>query len=227
MTLSVLEDEEPDAEASASPVCCSTTDNADWPELVERIRRGEESGMEDLYRIFAKGVGYPFARQIGRRETQDRVHDTFLIVVNAIQSGELRDPCRLAGFVKTVVKRQIAAHIDTACKKRREERDSYIKTCVADRRITAEQRFAFGQKVELMRSVLNELSKRNRDILVRSYLNEQSPGRICQEMNLTETQFRLLKSRAKAQFGNLGKQRLHRGELLATMVRSAAMSRSN
>ena len=42
----------------------------------------------------------------------DKVHDTFLVVVQAIRRGELRDPQRLMGFVRTVVRRQVAAHID-------------------------------------------------------------------------------------------------------------------
>jgi hypothetical protein len=37
---------------------------------------------------------------------------------------------------------------------------------------------------------------------------EQPQQQICEEMNLTETQFRLLKSRAKARFGELGRRRL-------------------
>jgi hypothetical protein len=39
-------------------------------------------------------------------------------------------------------------------------------------------------------------------------LNGQRSAQICFEMELTETQFRLLKSRAKARFGMLGKRRL-------------------
>ena len=36
---------------------------------------------------------------------------------------------------------------------------------------------------------------------------EQSAEDICRDLNLTETQFRLIKSRAKARFGELGKRR--------------------
>jgi len=42
------------------------------------------------------------------------VHDTFVIVVQAIRKGELREPERLMGFVRTVVRRQVAAQIDHA-----------------------------------------------------------------------------------------------------------------
>ena len=35
----------------------------------------------------------------------------------------------------------------------------------------------------------------------------QTPEQICSEMDLTETQFRLIKSRAKARYGELGQRR--------------------
>ena len=59
----------------------------------------------------------------------------------------------------------------------------------------------------LMQRVLSELSDRDREILTRFYLQEQSQSKICQEMGLSETYFRLLKSRAKARFGELRKRK--------------------
>jgi len=46
--------------------------------------------------------------------------------------------------------------------------------------------------------------------LIRFYLHEEPQAVICEKMNLTVTQFRLLKSRAKARFGELGKRSLNR-----------------
>jgi hypothetical protein len=45
---------------------------------------------------------------------------------------------------------------------------------------------------------------------------------ICVEMGLTETQFRLLKSRAKARFGELGKRRLQQKALVPYFSRTSA-----
>ena len=45
-------------------------------------------------------------------------------------------------------------------------------------------------------------------MLTRFYLEEESAEEICRNMDLSETQFRLIKSRAKARFGELGKRRL-------------------
>ena len=51
-------------------------------------------------------------------------------------------------------------------------------------------------------------SERDREALTRFYLQKQSAETICAEMGLPTTQFRLLKSRAKARFAKLDKTRL-------------------
>src|SRR5205823_3440220 len=81
-------------------------------ELVERIRSGQTDGMEDLYQMFSKGIRFYLCRQLGPQDLDDKIHDTFVVVVQAIRKGELREPQRLMGFVRTIVRRQVAAHID-------------------------------------------------------------------------------------------------------------------
>jgi RNA polymerase sigma-70 factor (ECF subfamily) len=177
--------------------------------------------MEELYRIFAKGIRFFLCRQLGSQELDDKVHDTFLIVVQAIQRGDLREPERLMGFVRTVVRRQVASYIDQIVRVRREESDIEVSGRIPDRRSNPEQSLAFRQKVELMKSVLRELSDKDREILTRFYLNEQTQEQICEDMNLSDTQFRLLKSRAKARFGDLGKKKLQQRALMSVFLRSS------
>jgi len=200
-----------------------TTPNAiNWHDLVNRIQRSEDSGMEELYRLFARGIRYYLCRQLGHQELDDKVHDTFVIVVQAIRRGELREPDRLMGFVRTVVRRQVAAYIDEVVHSRRDELNLDLGVRVADRRHNPEQSAATRQKIELMLSVLRSLSDRDREILTRFYLDEQSQEQICQEMNLTETQFRLLKSRAKARFGEIGKRKLQQKPIVSVSLRTSA-----
>jgi len=194
---------------------------ANWKGVVERIQRGDESGMEELYRVFAKGVRYYLCRQLGKQELEDKIHDTFLIVVQAIQRGDLREPDRLMGFVRTIVRRQVASYIDQVVHSRREEADIEVGVRIADLTGNPEQTAAVQQRVDFMRSVLGRLSEKDREILTRFYLHEQTQEQICDEMRLSETQFRLLKSRAKARFGELGKKKLLQKPLLSFLVRTS------
>jgi RNA polymerase sigma factor (sigma-70 family) len=179
----------------------------DWSEIVARIRDGDPEAMEQLYAIFAKGIRYFLLRNLGADDLDDRVHDCFVIVTEAIRRGDLRDPARLMGYVRTVVKRQIAASIETAVTKRRsqvEYEESLFK--ITDWKDDPEQSLLARQRAEIARKVLTGISTKDREILQRFYVDEQPQEQICSEMGLTYNQFRLLKSRAKARFGDMGKR---------------------
>ena len=126
------------------------------------------------------------------------------------------------GFVRTVVRRQVAAYIESAVHTRREQADLETGITVADKKQNPEQEAILRQKTALMKSVLESLNQRDRDILVRFYLMEQPQEQICREMSLTETQFRLLKSRAKAKFGEIGKKKLTTSGIFSVFVRTQA-----
>src|SRR5579862_5662236 len=159
----------------------------DWAELVERVRRNDQAGMADLYRLFAKGIRFYLCRQLGAQEIDDKIHDTFLIVVKAIRRGDLREPERLMGFVRTVVRRQVAAHIDHLVHRRREHVNLDVGSRLADARRNPEQNAAFRQKTTLMVEVLRDMSERDREILTRFYLREQNQDQICDQMNMSKT----------------------------------------
>ena len=56
--------------------------------------------------------------------------------------------------------------------------------------------------------VLAALSARDREVLIRFYLHGQAAERIQADMGVTETEFRLIKSRAKAGFAARVQQRI-------------------
>ena len=179
----------------------------DWSRLVERIRSGDQDAMADLYEVFAKGIRYFLLRNLGPDELDDRVHDCFLAVAQAIQNGDLREPERLMGYVRTVVKRKVAASIEVAVHQRR-SRVEFEETLfiVSDWRDNPEAAVLARQRVEIARKVLSGVSRKDREILNRFYVLEQTQEQICLEMGLSYNQFRLLKSRAKSRFGELGKR---------------------
>ena len=205
----------------AEPAVVSTVD---WASLVEKIREDDPNGMEELYRMFSRGIRLYLCRQLGLQELDDKIHDTFLIVINAIKRGDLREPERLMGFVRTVVRRQVASHIDDIVHQRNNQMDLQTGFRIADGRLNPESRILDEEKVVIMEEVLAGLSVRDREILIRFYLNEQPQEQICEEMELTETQFRLLKSRAKARFGTLGRKRVGRKNLENKSMRASASS---
>lgn len=182
----------------------------DLVNLVARIQADDSTALEELYRIFARGIKFQICRQLGAQDLDDKVHDCFVIVVQAIRRGELREPDRLMGFVRTVVRRQIAAYIETVVHDRNQMTELETGRIIADFGRDPENSIMDREEADLAYRVLKGLSRRDREILIRFYLREEPQEVICRQMKLTETQFRLLKSRAKARFGELGRRRLAR-----------------
>lgn len=185
----------PDHPGSKTP-----DDSPDWGSVTTRIRNGDAAAEAELYSVFSRGIRYFIARQLGAEGLEDKVHDCFMIAIQAIRNGQVREPERLMGFVRTVVKRQVYV----AIKDRTEERarlcasDATVLDYAVHNDITPEHELHMKQRAELARAEVARLPAREREILSRFYLEDQSKEQICREMDLTETQFRLIKSRTKA-----------------------------
>ena len=145
-------------EAKSAVANTSSGPAIDWVALVAQIKNGEDAGLEFLYRQFSRGIRYYLCRHLGPEELDDRVHDTFLVVVQALRKGDLREPERLMGFVRTIVRRQVAAYIDQAVQTRRDQADIECGVAVVDGKRDPEQQAIARQKTELMKSVLESLS---------------------------------------------------------------------
>ncbi len=186
----------------------------DWAEMVDRVKANDPQGLEDLYVFFAKGARFYFCRHLGLDELDDRVHDSFLMVVESIKRGELREPERLMGFIRTILRRQVASYVRGAVEGRRDyaQLDAESEYCL-DFRGCPEERIIDLETVDIMERVMRGMTIREREILTRFYLLEQPPEQICQEMHINLTQFRLMKSRAKGRFGAMGRRSILRQSL--------------
>ena len=142
-----------------------------------------------------------------RRISTTRFTTIFLIITQSIQRGDLLEPDRLMGYVRTVVRRQVAAHIDGAVQARRNLQSIDPSLALSDHQPDPERRVIDQESQDVALRMLGGLNKRDREVLVRFYLKEQTVEEICRDLDLTETQFRLIKSRAKARYGELGRRR--------------------
>ena len=185
----------------------------DWKTVVEQIRAGQPPGEEDLYRTLATGARLFLQRRLGTQDVEDLVHDLFVIVVETIRRGDLREPERLMGFVRTVLHRQMSLGISRMIHKRENSINLESAAVLTAAEPTPEQRAVAHQKSAVMRQVLRKMKTREREVLTRFYFREESPERIRMQMGLTETQFNLLKSRAKARLTELVQRKLARNSL--------------
>ena len=182
----------------------------DWRVVVDQIRQGDPTGEETLYQNLVGGARLFLQRRLGTLDIDDKVHDLFLTIVEAIRRDEIREPERLMGFVRTVLYRQLNLAVSHIIKSRETTSGIEAADQLSGSGPTPEQQTLAHEKISLMKQVLREMSDRDFEVLTRSYIREQPQERICIDMGLTQTQFQLLKSRAKARLSELMRHRLAR-----------------
>jgi len=175
-----------------------------WTPLVERIRAGDDSAAEELYLRLSTGLRILIARQLGAQDVHDRIHDVFIAVLTAIHTGRLREPESLISFARGVMKRHVAGCIRELSKRRQQDSGVTSPDCIAAGHHNPEDAVLNQERTEIAYRALKRLRPRDREILTRFYLSDQTEERICEDMHLSSTQFRLAKSRAKAAFGEIG-----------------------
>ncbi|HEY2844500.1 MAG TPA: sigma-70 family RNA polymerase sigma factor [Bryobacteraceae bacterium] len=166
--------------------------------------------MREFYDIFCARSGGYLRRRLGAQDATDLAHDVFLVVVEAIRRDELRESARLMGFVRTVLQRRIATHLRATMRHRSCEQEIEDQVSLADCGMRPDHNVECRERAEMMQQVFSSLSSREREVLDRFYLQEQSAQQIRSEMRLTCTNYRVLKSRAKTKFGEAGRERLAR-----------------
>ena len=178
--------------------------------LVEGILSEDGGSVEQLFTGFKRGLTFYFERKFGAQEADDLVTETLMIVWKEVRAGSVREPERLAGFVMTVARRLGFRVVEQRTHSRQAESHIDHEPVVFNKLRTSsespEDSLIRAQQQTVMLTVLRSLSERDREVLDRFYLQEQSPEHIQSEMRMTETQVRLTKNRAKARFGLLGKR---------------------
>jgi DNA-directed RNA polymerase specialized sigma24 family protein len=181
------------------------TPEPNWAELVNKIIQNDPSGPKEVRRVFCGGVRYYFCRYLGPDDLENRVRNTLLIVAQGIRRGELGEPAHLSGYVLTIARGQVNAQIADHSRNRQPGPDrGHSAHDPARDREQDEVRRVNG---EAARKVLKGMSSRDREIMMRFYLREESADQICSEMGITEGEFCLLKAQAKARFERLSNKR--------------------
>lgn len=187
----------PDAIPQSSPAAaCPGVADADF---VQRIAGGDQPAIEELYRDLSKLVEPQVKYRLRGLDEGDLLHEALTIVVEQIRKGGLRNPAALRSYAGSVIRNLVAGRIVRAIWTRRRtvQADStlpQLHSASAD----PESLMLQQEQGELIRRGLKTLRSRDSEVLTRFYLRGQPYSQICDEMQLTETQFRLVKSRAKA-----------------------------
>jgi RNA polymerase sigma-70 factor (ECF subfamily) len=178
--------------------------------IVSLIMAGDSHGEELLYSTFCRGLRF-LANRYCPEYADDCTHDTILTVSRQIKAGQLKTPAALPGYLNIVLKR--AAWNKKLESERHGGNSEIFDTAVqtkSDDRDDPERLLEVQERAKILREGLKNLKPREQEILTRFYLKGESQDVICREMNLTETQFRLHKSRSKQKLEAFTAKRLRK-----------------
>jgi hypothetical protein len=148
-----------------------------YAEMAQQIQEGEPAGIEGLSAQFGPGLRFLLGRFVCPVEALGLSRQALASVVRAIQGGELSQPARLPALVRAEARRVL--------RERQAARTERVKEPRAE---------------SIAGSVLRSIPSEGQEALRRYYLDNQSPQRVCAELNLSPERFRLLKSQARREF---------------------------
>ena len=170
--------------------------SADPAVIVDLIQQGNPKGEELLYTILSRGLRYLAVRKLGE-EGNDCFHEVFLVLIRRIREGGLKEPAALFGYARTILTREMTDRFEQRRKWNTEPDFEQATMATSTAAPTPEALYESQRRTQILQKGLKALRAHEREILVRFYLEGQDPETICREMNLTETQYRLLKNRSK------------------------------
>lgn len=168
--------------------------------LAARLMYAPDAAIEEEFAtaflpIVRSMVGRRICRSMSNFD--DIVQDATWTIISQVKAGELRDPNAVLGYAQTIVRNRV--------------RQQYVST-----RNDCSLNDAFGVchpapspeselirkdmaelEFDILQSVSATMSPLDLEILTRFYIQEQTKEEVCEALGITETQFRLAKSRAK------------------------------
>jgi RNA polymerase sigma-70 factor (ECF subfamily) len=178
----------------------------DWTSLVRDIQRGDKAATETLYQQLATLRHY-VCRYTGPEYVEDVYHEVIVDLIAQIRRGDLRDPERLAGYANIIARRRALDVLRQRVSARKHEVEMDTRLDLCSKTAGPERAAIDRERMRIARRILNSMPERDREVLIRFYAREQQPDDITAAMGLTATQFRLIKTRAKARFTRLCQMR--------------------
>lgn len=168
---------------------------------VERIAQGDRAAEGEFVRHYERGVRVLVCRHCrpGDPAVADLVQDVLATVLERLRSGAIRDPAALPAYVQTTI-----VH---ATSREYRGRHHELPIEAADSLPTGDDPAAAAvalQHRELLRALLQTLPvARDREVLVRFYLDEQDRDEICSALGIDEEHLRRVLFRARSRLREL------------------------
>jgi RNA polymerase sigma-70 factor (ECF subfamily) len=180
-------------------------------DLVGRIVAGERQAEEALVGYYGEGLQFLLRRWTRDAATaEDLFQETVRLALEKIRGGEVREPGKLAGFLRSLAKNLAIHHYRRGAVREERERDlDSAPPVAAGEPMEALAHLLRAEKAALVRQAIAELPReRDRQVLFRFYIAEEDKERICADLGLASQEFNVVLFRARQRYRKLLAERL-------------------
>jgi RNA polymerase sigma-70 factor (ECF subfamily) len=179
-------------------------------DLVRRIEEGDPRAEQELVEIYGQGLAFLLKRWTRDPEAAaDLFQETLRRALEKLRRGELRDPASLPGFLRGLARNLSIDHYRRHARQLAREKPIEGALDVPDEAAGQLGALLRQEKIDLVRRLLAELPRqRDREVLLRFYLQEEDRERIEADYGLTRAELNLVLFRARRRCQALFEQAL-------------------
>jgi RNA polymerase sigma-70 factor, ECF subfamily len=168
---------------------------------IDRLRSGDPATEQHFVSYFGQLLGIMLrARRLPPERVDDVRQETFSRVLTIVRRDGVRQADRFGALVNSICKNVLRENSRESYKNQPLE-DGHLET--ADKVIDLEHAYISTQTKGQVRSVLDQLAPRDRDLLRSVFLEESDKDDVCQRLGVDRNYLRVLVHRAKEQFRTL------------------------
>ena len=184
----------------AAPTSSHPEETAD---LVRRILDRQPEAEAELVERFSRGVRFLLLQLTRDAARADDLHqETFLLTVQKVRAGELREPDKLAGFIRQTARNLFIAEYRQNAKNPKIHADQAPEP--PDPAASPLSTLISRENADIVRQLLAELEPpRDREILFRFFIAEHSKEDICSDFALSSLHFNRVLHRARQRLKDL------------------------
>lgn len=171
------------------------TPGSDIADLVRRIQAGDPAAESELVARFSHGLLLMLRRLVQNPALADDLHqETLALVLAKVRRGEVREPEKLAAFIRSTARNLFIADRRKEVRYRSldqgEEDGLGPVPALADRGPAPLEKVLADEEARLVQRLLSELRfDRDRQLLLRFYLSDDSKEEICTDLEIEPQRF--------------------------------------
>jgi RNA polymerase sigma-70 factor (ECF subfamily) len=168
-------------------------------DYVDRLRKGDVATEHHFVAYFEQLLRIKLrAKMLPATGLEDLRQETFVRVIAALRrDGGVRQPERFAAFVNSICNNTILDYYRSSAKNQPMED---VHTNIPDKTSHLEDMLVTKQASQRVRSILDGMPKKDRDLLRAIFLDEREKDDICREMGVDRDYMRVLLKRTKRAF---------------------------